>query len=85
MQGPNIHELLSHMYGNEPNTWDPQLIGFDRLRFIINCFTRLRFCSPEGTLELISKESANQAPKGYIPWFEIPHRLNKNEKIVFGH
>jgi bis(5'-nucleosyl)-tetraphosphatase (symmetrical) len=85
LQGPSIQEFFLQMYGNEPNTWDPNLSGFDRLRFIVNCFTRLRFCSSTGVLELTSKESADRAPVGYMPWFEIPNRATQNEKVLFGH
>lgn len=85
LQGPSIQELLLHIYGNEPNNWDPNLAGFDRLRFIVNSFTRLRFCSTSGVLDFTSKESANNAPVGYMPWFNIPNRVTQNEKILFGH
>src|SRR3569833_2935250 len=38
-------ELLQQMYGDEPDRWDPWLAGIARLRFSINCFTRIRYCS----------------------------------------
>lgn len=85
IQDTASHDFFIHMYGNEPECWDPKLKGFDRLRFIVNCFTRLRFCSPDGKLELLSKESAGSAPKGYMPWFEVQKRLNQPIKILFGH
>jgi bis(5'-nucleosyl)-tetraphosphatase (symmetrical) len=34
---------LQQMYGDEPNRWDAALAGADRLRFIANCLTRLRY------------------------------------------
>ena len=85
LQGPDIQNFLIHIYGNEPNIWTPDLSGFDRLRFIVNCCTRLRFCSAAGVLELTSKESAELAPAGFMPWFEVPNRATQKEKILFGH
>lgn len=77
--------FYAHLYGNTPDAWDPKLSSFDRLRFIANCFTRMRFCTPEGRLDLITKEKAQNAPEGYLPWFKIPNRKTKDIKIIFGH
>ncbi len=63
--------FYKHHYGNMPDHWQENLTGFDRLRFIVNAFTRMRFCSLDGKLELTIKESANNAPKGCYPWFEL--------------
>ena len=35
--------LLAEMYGDQPGRWSPGLAGTDRLRFTVNCLTRLRF------------------------------------------
>jgi len=71
------------MYGNVPSRWDNSLQGWDRLRVIANCLTRLRFCDQEGNLDLNTK--GNIAKKDYFPWFKVPHRRSKNIKILFGH
>jgi len=85
LRGPRLSELLHTMYGNEPTRWSEALQGADRWRFVINALTRLRFCSPEGTLELKSKEGAGAAPPGYKPWFEVPGRRSEGTPIAFGH
>jgi len=85
IQGNNAVQFFEKMYGDEPDQWNPQLTGIDRLRFIVNCFTRLRFCNQDGQLDLVAKESAHLAPKGYFPWFAVPERANRNLKILFGH
>ncbi len=36
-------------------------------------------------MEFDSKEGAGDAPKGYMPWFEVPNRNTQDAKIVFGH
>ncbi len=85
IQGPQAIDFLKHMYGNLPNIWDPTLTGWDRLRFIVNCFTRLRFCDAEGRLDLSQVGPADSAPQGLYPWFKIPNRQSQNLNILFGH
>lgn len=78
-------ELFAHMYGDQPNRWSDELRGIDRLRFITNCLTRLRFCRDDGTLELKFKGSVDDAPEHVVPWFRAPNRRSKNMRIVCGH
>ena len=85
LQGTEAAKFLAAMYGNKPSNWSAQLQGYDRLRFIVNCFTRMRFCSADGELELTLKEAADQAPLGYMPWFLIPNESLASLKILFGH
>jgi len=77
--------LLKNIYGNQPDHWDETLTGFDRLRCIVNYFTRMRFCDVNGRLELTYKGDIAHKPHDVIPWFDVPHRVNVNEKIIFGH
>jgi len=76
---------LDGMYGNEPTKWNSDLTGVDRLRVITNYFTRMRFCTSEGKLDLKGKEGADTAPPGYAPWFKYQDRKTKGLKIIFGH
>ena len=85
LTGNNINSFLKVMYGNEPNRWNESLTGTDRLRLITNYFTRMRFCTPSGELELKTKSHINDAPAGYYPWFTINNRKAKSENIIFGH
>lgn len=85
LRGPRHVEFLRAMYGDEPRRWDPDLEGMDRLRFIVNCFTRLRFCSKAGDLDLKSKGAPGTQPDGYLPWFEVPGRASAGLHVLFGH
>jgi bis(5'-nucleosyl)-tetraphosphatase (symmetrical) len=78
-------ELFTHMYGDRPNRWSDDLRGVDRLRFITNCLTRLRFCRSDGTLELKFKGEIDSAPQGVMPWFRVPRRRSRELHIVCGH
>lgn len=78
-------DFLAHMYGNNPNQWRDDLQGQERLRLITNYFTRMRFCSADGELELKTKESADAPPAGFSPWFKHSSRKTRQQKIIFGH
>ncbi|MDP9529652.1 symmetrical bis(5'-nucleosyl)-tetraphosphatase [Pseudomonas protegens] len=77
--------FLDGMYGNDPAKWDSDLKGVTRLRVITNYFTRMRFCTSEGKLDLKSKEGLDTAPAGYAPWFSHKERKTRDLKIIFGH
>lgn len=85
LRAPGYGEFLGKMYGDRPDCWSPSLTGSDRLRFIVNCFTRLRFCTAEGVLDLNSKGPPGTQPAGYMPWFEVPDRNSADLHILFGH
>ncbi len=85
LQGDTPELLLENMYGNYPAAWNDNLQGAERLRVITNYFTRMRFCSAGGELELQTKESSDAAPAGFAPWFSLSGRKMRNDKIIFGH
>jgi len=85
LQSTARQEFLAAMYGNQPPIWSSDLQGMDRLRVITNYFTRMRFCSADGELELGTKEHAAAAPEGFAPWFLHPHRKTAQQAIIFGH
>lgn len=77
--------FLNVMYGDQPDQWSEQLTGFDRIRFMVNCFSRLRFCSTSGKLNFSNKIGLNSDDSSLLPWFRIADRNSRNKKIVFGH
>lgn len=85
LQSENPMPFFENLFGNKPNHWDPALTGIERLRFIVNCLTRLRFCNLTGELDLKSNEPPENAPTHYLPWFSINTRKNRDLKILFGH
>lgn len=86
LQGPNWQAMLQAMYGNEPRQWEDSLVGHERLRFIINAFTRMRFITGNRALEFDTKTSPKYASKSLRPWFSIENQaLKKKHKVIFGH
>ena len=77
--------FLRVLYGDEPHTWRDDLAGNDRLRAIVNAFTRLRFCTADGRMEFREKRGARHAPSGFAPWFSQPERRTGSTLVICGH
>jgi len=85
LQSDKHVEFLDRMYGNEPDIWNENLSGWERLRFITNCFSRLRYCDDHGKLALEEKGKPGTQAEGLQPWFEVSNRKTAQTRIVFGH
>ena len=85
LQGPHYRDFFAQMYGNSPVAWDDDLQGIERLRVIVNAFTRLRYCSAAGEMEFHHKGAPGTQPSGWLPWYEVPGRKSANMTVVIGH
>jgi bis(5'-nucleosyl)-tetraphosphatase (symmetrical) len=85
LRGSDWIGFLRQMYGNEPARWDDSLEGADRLRCVVNALTRIRFCTPDGTMDLAASKGVETALPGYLPWFDVPGRKTEEVTVVFGH
>lgn len=85
LRSKDAADFYHAMYANQPAQWNDALTGMDRLRVIVNALTRLRFCNTAGVMEFDAKESADKAPAGYMPWFEVPGRRTADVTMAFGH
>jgi len=85
LQRDDHADLLARMYGNTPDQWSSKLSGHKRLRFIINCLTRMRMITADNRLDLRFNGSPWRARKGLIPWFEADNPSWSGTRIVFGH
>ncbi|MGH8540288.1 MAG: symmetrical bis(5'-nucleosyl)-tetraphosphatase [Stenotrophobium sp.] len=85
IRGPQGEDFLAHMYGNEPDHWQENLRGISRLRFIVNCYTRLRYCDAQGRINMKPKGAPGTQPAGLMPWFSVPGRKSAGTPILFGH
>ncbi|CAM3719051.1 Bis(5'-nucleosyl)-tetraphosphatase, symmetrical [Vibrio aerogenes CECT 7868] len=86
LSGPDWVWLIKNMYENDPALWDDTLSGIARYRYIINAFTRMRFCHPDASLDMQCKLPPTEVdPQKMVPWFDIPGRKALRKKIIFGH
>ncbi len=76
--------LLKDMYGDRPN-WSPKLQGIDRMRALINIFTRMRYCTTAGRIAFEEKGRPGTQKAGLYPWFSVPGVVERELPLVFGH
>jgi bis(5'-nucleosyl)-tetraphosphatase (symmetrical) len=80
LRGADYRAFLAHMYGSKPDEWSEALVGWDRLRVIVNAMTRLRYCTAQGRMEFHAK--GDRPPAGYAAWFDF---RDDARTLVCGH
>jgi bis(5'-nucleosyl)-tetraphosphatase (symmetrical) len=95
LQGEDYREFLSQLWGSKPAAWSGKLKGMDRLRVIVNAMTRMRFCSVQDKngkengkayeMNFSTKGQVENAPRGCLPWFDLPGRKSADRVLVTGH
>lgn len=86
LQGDQFNEFMQNLFGTAPVKWDDKLQGWDRLRYITNAFTRMRFCKSDGTLEFAHKYKDRPQDSEFQPWFEfLPPAITAQHILCFGH
>ena len=90
LKSDDYASFLSKMYGNTPDKWSDKLEDDERLRFIVNACTRMRFVHTDGTLDFDNKSHpstvSNTANSTLKPWFEVENtKLTASQRVIFGH
>jgi bis(5'-nucleosyl)-tetraphosphatase (symmetrical) len=89
LRGSDTAEWLKNVYGDKPKLWSNDLESYQRHRYILNAFMRMRYCnSKDGSLNFklkgvpkIKKLSSSKQ----VPWFMYPQRKELPVRVVFGH
>lgn len=76
-------EFLPRMFGGLPNVWQDDLQNADRIRFIVNAFTRMRYLHPNGALDFDCKVPIKETTD-LVPWFQFPNHFQQTQ-VIFGH
>jgi len=85
LRGEESGGFLARMYGDQPDLWREDLAAPERLRFTVNCLTRLRVVDREGRLHLRFKGPLHALPANLVPWFRARGRRTRDDRIVCGH
>lgn len=84
LRGAQWIDFLRHMYGNQPTRWNDLLTGHERLRCIVNAFTRMRLCATDGSM-VFEDATGCADSRSALPWFEVPGRRTADVTVVYGH
>jgi bis(5'-nucleosyl)-tetraphosphatase (symmetrical) len=85
LQHGDYETLLQNIYGNTPVSWSGKLKGYKRLRFIINCLTRMRMIRTDYGLNFAHSGPPWRARKNLMPWFETDSPATADTRVAFGH
>lgn len=91
LRSPSVASWLAKVYGDQPDQWNPALGGYDRHRYILNAFTRMRYCRADGSLDFEAKGKPEQnldmgeKLTELTPWFNYPTKEFLGMTVLFGH
>ena len=91
LRGANTKVWLENVYGNKPRRWSKKLESYARHRYILNSFTRMRYCDKkDGALNFSLKsapvyQSKMRKRNKKVPWFLWSKRKSIPLRIIFGH
>ncbi|NIH41008.1 MAG: symmetrical bis(5'-nucleosyl)-tetraphosphatase [Buchnera aphidicola (Periphyllus aceris)] len=83
--GVKFLKYLRYMNGDFPNIWLNNFNKYDRFRFIVNAFTRMRYCYLNGELDFSYKDTPPHFNNNIVPWMNVKNKLDRDFLIFFGH
>lgn len=81
----SLYPVIKSLYGPTTGTWAQNEATTDRLRYAVNCFTRMRFCESNGTPDFKHSGPPGSQPQSLVPWFELQNESQKSYTCLTGH
>ncbi len=85
LQSSQPASALAQLYGDTDTCWANSRQSPDRLRYAVNCLTRMRYCARDGSPDYHCGEVPGSQPAHLIPWFDVADRKTATTEIIFGH
>ncbi len=88
LQSDEAKKWLKKMYQKGSGVFDPDADAITLERYIVNSFTRMRFCDESsGVLDFDQKGAPMKKLKkqGLVPWYKCSMRRELPVRVVFGH
>jgi len=80
-----LHSTMKALYGATDGTWSDNAATDNRLRYAVNCFTRMRFCDIQGTPDFKFSGPPGSQPSTLTPWFEMQNESQQQRTLCIGH
>ncbi|WP_404341073.1 symmetrical bis(5'-nucleosyl)-tetraphosphatase [Pseudoalteromonas mariniglutinosa] len=77
-------DYFAKMYEPHPSQWKKSLTREEKFRYIVNYFTRMRFITCSGELDLTNKSNQSDS-NNTLAWFAHPKLITAEQHFVFGH
>lgn len=86
LQSNDYPFFIHKIFGNKPTSWSDSLDLIQKMKFIINTSTRMRFLNTSDySLDYKYKGELAGGPAELTPWFKVEFDKSINKKIIFGH
>lgn len=86
LQGNDYPFFIHKIFGNKPNFWTKDLDLMQKMKFVINATTRMRFLHlNDFSLDYKYKGDLANMPATLTPWFKVEFDPSINKRILFGH
>lgn len=80
-----LYATMQSLYGQTEGTWSDNAETGNRLRYAVNCFTRMRFCDHAGTPDFKHSGPPGSQPETLVPWFELQNETQRQQTLLIGH
>ena len=85
LAGDDWPRALSDLRRHKRECWSERLSTAKRRGAAASALMRLRTCTAEGRLCADFSGPPEEAPKGCLPWFDIPGRRSRDHVVACGH
>ncbi len=76
---------LASLYGDTEGSWKNARHSPQRLRYALNCLTRMRYCETDASPEYEYSVPPGKQPSHLTPWFEFDNKNLSGYTVIFGH
>jgi bis(5'-nucleosyl)-tetraphosphatase (symmetrical) len=80
-----LRSVIKQLYGRTSGTWADNAATDQRLRYALNCLTRMRFCTDDGTPDFSCSDPPGSQPAPLLPWYELQNSEQRRHQLFIGH